>query len=298
MKCHLQFAAAAALLLLAATAAQAQPGMGQPTRLPAAQPLITVNGAGQVSAMPNVVEIDLRTSGAAKLTGDAIVKYRDAKRRTMEAFTELKMENLTIEPQGLAVSSSMNQQQMQMMMQGMTPPTLNLETEFARTLRLRLSKVSDFEELKLMETVGKLLDVAKDSGASVGPTAEQINMGYGESSYMAVRFVLENFDKLEEQAYEKAMADARRRAQRLARLSELELGPVFAVEAFEEDDVNEYLQYQYGYYGGITEDPADHAGDTPRLVSKTFSPVKVSVRLMVQFRVKSPAAAAAAGPGE
>ena len=44
-----------------------------------------------------------------------------------------------------------------------------------------------------------------------------------------VRFVLEDFDKLQEEAYEKAIADARRRAERLAGLSNVELGPIVAV---------------------------------------------------------------------
>ena len=44
-----------------------------------------------------------------------------------------------------------------------------------------------------------------------------------------VRFVLEDFDKLQEEAYEKAIADARARAERLARLSKVELGPIVAI---------------------------------------------------------------------
>ena len=44
-----------------------------------------------------------------------------------------------------------------------------------------------------------------------------------------VRFVLEDFDKLQEEAYEKAIADARARAERLARLSHVELGPIVAI---------------------------------------------------------------------
>ncbi len=44
-----------------------------------------------------------------------------------------------------------------------------------------------------------------------------------------MRFVLEDFDKLQEEAYEKAIADARTRAERLARLSKVELGPIVAI---------------------------------------------------------------------
>ena len=75
----------------------------------------------------------------------------------------------------------------------------------------------------MLQLVAKLLDVAQDAGGKVGP---QNNLNpyyyyrYGhEPEPGLVRFVLDDFDKLEEEAYEKAIADARTRAERLARLS-------------------------------------------------------------------------------
>ena len=63
----------------------------------------TVAGKGQVAAKPDKFEIDLEVSAASELTADAVVKYRDAKRRIHEAFTALKLGNVAVEERGLLV---------------------------------------------------------------------------------------------------------------------------------------------------------------------------------------------------
>ena len=76
----------------------------------------------------------------------------------------------------------------------------------------------------------KLLDVAQDAGGKVGGRHDINPYYYYDSACNQttglVRFVLDDYDKLQEEAYEKAIADARARAERLARLSGVELGPV------------------------------------------------------------------------
>src|SRR5258708_2191157 len=57
---------------------------------------ITVFGTAEVRARPNMVEIDLRAASKAELTEDAIIKYRDVKKRTLESFAGLKMDNLKV----------------------------------------------------------------------------------------------------------------------------------------------------------------------------------------------------------
>ena len=58
---------------------------------------ISVYGTGETSAKPDLVEISLRANASAELTADALVKYRDTKRRTLEAFEKLKLEKLEVE---------------------------------------------------------------------------------------------------------------------------------------------------------------------------------------------------------
>src|SRR5581483_627799 len=63
----------------------------------------TVSGKGAVAAKPNRMEIDLLVASASELTADAIVKYRDAKRRLQDAFRDLKLDNVAVEERGLLV---------------------------------------------------------------------------------------------------------------------------------------------------------------------------------------------------
>ena len=68
--------------------ARAPGASAQITYMPGARSTdgIAVYGTGELSARPNMVEIDLHVSGKAELTGDALVKYRDSKKRVLEAL--------------------------------------------------------------------------------------------------------------------------------------------------------------------------------------------------------------------
>ena len=67
----------ALLVPLSAGGQEAQPSNGDG---------ITVSGSGEVKSKPNVVEISATVSGDAELAADAIVKYRDTKRRGLKAI--------------------------------------------------------------------------------------------------------------------------------------------------------------------------------------------------------------------
>jgi uncharacterized protein YggE len=88
-----------------------------------------------------------------------------------------------------------------------------------------------------------------------------------------VRFVIEDFGKLEEEAYEKAVADARARAGRLARLSRVELGPIVAIREIA-------VPGDRGA-GGDDELPRK------RLETSKFQEIPVRVELLVRFQVSA-----------
>src|SRR5262245_19906819 len=79
---------------------------------------IAVSGTGELSAKPTMVEIDLHLSGKAELTGDALVKYRDAKKRTIEALDKLKLKELSTDEMALTISAGTSVEQQQRMMNG------------------------------------------------------------------------------------------------------------------------------------------------------------------------------------
>jgi len=247
---------------------------------------ITVFGAADVIAKPDLVEISMRATANAELTADAIVKYRDAKRRILEGFDKLKLEKLKIEEIGVSLTNHTAAEAMQMAMRGMvdTNAAAKSKVEIASSLQLRVSGIKDQSIEQVMETVGKLLDAAKDSGAEIGPSAADINMAwrYGQQANSAlVRFVVLDLNELREKAYESAVADARSRAERLAKLNGIRVGEVLSVQEVQVS----------GDEGGYTTTPwgqvvASHSKlNEPKITSDTFAEIPFRVKLMVRFGI-------------
>ncbi|HEV2968800.1 MAG TPA: SIMPL domain-containing protein [Pirellulales bacterium] len=208
---------------------------------------ITVTGKGEIVAKPDVVEIKLRIAGSAELTDDAIVKHRDARDRVLKAFEALKLDNLKADDLNLNVHSATSREQAQMIFRGNVPNT-PAQIEVSSAVRVRLSGIDKTPPDELMKSIGKLLDTAKDSGAAVGPSDEEVAMAsrYGRTTTSTmVRFVVSAAEATREQAYQKAVDDARQRAERLAKLHSSKLGPVLSVqEAFVSSDNISTVQQQ------------------------------------------------------
>lgn len=263
-------------------------------RLPVAQRTsggITVRGTGQVAAMPNRVEIDVAIHGSGPLTDDAITKFREARKRTKDAFAKLKLKNLTVQQTGVSIGGALTAAQIRAMMQGNEQPKGKTNVEVTGSLRLVLTGVDKLGEEQVIATVGRLLDVARDSGSKVGISPAYLRrMGWGgydvgEGKSVATRYVLQAFNKERELAYQRAMDDARRRAERLARLSGRKLGAVrYAAEAEVAGDGDSYTRYQrYAYdQESIGGEPVT---DEPRITTHRYAKIPVRVSLTVQFEL-------------
>jgi len=185
----------------------------------------------------------------------------------------------------LSLSAGGGDAAMQMMMNGMVTDT-KTQVEISSMLRLRLNGIREKKAEEVLEIVGKLLDVAQDSGTSLGPSSAEIQMAYRYgrmSSSQMVRFIVTDLEEIREQAYESAVADARRRAERLARLNGVSLGTVLGVQEIlvSGDDSSTYNVYQP--WSGVATQPS--YADEPQLASDTFSEVPFRVRLMVRFAI-------------
>ena len=66
---------------------------------------IIVSGKGNVSAMPNTVELSTAIIGSAELAGDAVKKFHNNKRRALAALKKLKIKGLTVEGRGMSLMS-------------------------------------------------------------------------------------------------------------------------------------------------------------------------------------------------
>jgi uncharacterized protein len=237
----------------------------------------TVAGKAFTAAKPNSVEIDLEVSAASELTADAIVKYRDAKKRIHDAFGALKLKNIGVDERGLLVDQKGMMQNPYFGWGGMPNTRTKTEVQLTRKLVVKASGIRSMDEDSVLQLVGKLLDVAQDSGGKVGPQNDFNPYYYyrfnQQNSAGLVRFVLDDFDKLQDEAYEKAIADARARAQRLARLSNVELGTIVGVREV-----------------SVPSDRSSGSDDEmprKRLEVSRFQEIPIRVELLVRFSVLS-----------
>ena len=187
--------------------------------------------SAEIKVKPNRFEIELRNHGAAELTSDAIVKFRDHAKRTVSAFEKQKFANVKLEPLGFGVQHEGTGADLTtaMMFGRMPSAPTTPKTEVGRGLRVVATAIDKLPDDDVLILIGKLLDTAKDAGAKVvaapgastgSPSIMRIMYGLPEptSPGPLVTFVVENSEPIRERAYQLAFEQARIRAERMAKL--------------------------------------------------------------------------------
>ncbi len=256
----------------------------------------TVSGKGTAGAKPNRLEIDLEVSAASEMTSDVIVKYRDAKKRLQEAFVTLKLGNVAVEERSLAVAQKGQVFNPYMMD---TPPARRgkVEVQLTRKLVVHCTEIRELDEEALLQLVAKLLDVAQDAGGKVGGQGDfnPYYYRYNTAGSGLVRFIVDDFDVLQEKAYRDAIADARARAGRLAKLSGVDLGPVAGVREVLVPG-EKAASSTMSFYGPPTTE--DDEMPRKRLESARFHEIPIKVELQVRFAAGPPPKALARDGGQ
>jgi uncharacterized protein len=255
----------------------------------AEEPGISVSAIGEAKVKPNRLEIEIKATASAELTGDAVVKYRDALKRTKESFDKLKIDKLELVDRGTNVASSSpgDNQNGPVMRPGMQPSAVKPEVNITKSLRLSVTGIDKLSEEELVGLVAKLLDAAKDAGVSVGSDANSSLMarmnGMSMPSEM-VTFVADDPSAARKQASEDAFRQAKAKAQRLAAMAGSGLGGVLSMEEAagpagnEESLQAKMIELIYGN--------GQKGSDDPRLVSSTLVEMPVRVNLKVRFALE------------
>src|SRR5262249_24455459 len=149
-----------------------------------------------------------------------------------------------------------------------------------------LSDVREMPPEELIKTIGKMLDVAQDSGVSVGPSQSDMlrNVRTGMSSSSPVRFIVSDAAEIREKVYAQAVSDARARANRLATLNQVRLGAVVSIQEVA-NQAPKSLPLNYLYNMLQAEEPDD--GESG--VSATLPGAALKVKLLVRFAIEPPA---------
>ena len=217
------------------------------------------------------------------------MKYRDAKKRLQDAFSTLKMSNVAVEERGLLVDQkgqAFNPYYMD------TPPARKgkVEVQLKRKLVVSVSNIRSMDEEALLQLVAKLLDVAQDAGGKVGGGSDfnPYYYRYNQRGGQLVRFVLDDFDALQEKAYGEAIADARAKATRLAKLCGVELGRVAGIREVVVPGEKASAMGMGYYYDMPASTGTDEEVPRKRLESSKFQEIPVRVELQVRFDLAGP----------
>jgi uncharacterized protein YggE len=246
---------------------------------------ITVTGSGTVKSKPTEVEIGAMVSGEAEITNDAMVKYRDAKKRALAAIEGLKLPNLAVESNGVSVSQALDPNAQQMMMQGRAGNVGKPKVQTSESLKITIKSIDANATDKLMDTVMKVIDTGRDAGLQIGPPVptnyyqmqQMMNSGQGQTM---LQFKIGDPSAQKDKAYKMAMDDAKAKAQRLAELAGVKLGKIISVQDSVpvKSDNSNMMAMMYGYGGGVQTDPSD-------LTSQMLADISLKVTLTVQFEI-------------
>jgi uncharacterized protein YggE len=210
---------------------------------------ISVQGLGEATARPSQVEIPVSIGGDSELASDALVKFRDSKRKAAAAIDALKNPDLAIVSDGISFNTPIDSNAQLMMQRGQSVPA-GQKVQVLEAGRLVLSNTDKMESDALLEKVLKIIDVAKDAGFVVGPSNIQniYEQRTGQQPTL-VTFKLPDAGNLRDKAFKAAIEDAKAKGQKIAEVSGVKLGRILSITqmgAGSDSTTNSVLQMIYG----------------------------------------------------
>ena len=250
---------------------------------------ISVVGVASAQVKPSVIEIGATLSAEGELANDARVKERDARQKVIDAM-KAKAPEVTLEFRGVSVNPvfdasaiAMARQQQIMIQNGMVVQAQQMQNDVPRRygvteqVRVVLKDADKLETGKLVETVLRLIDTARDSGLTIGQLNINNVTSYSSTSISPPPPLIvcrsANDAGVREQAYKAAIEDARKKATALAEISGVKIGKVVGIEEMESPPQ--------------TPQPGPVTQKTPEatISSELLGELSMNVRLGVRFEI-------------
>jgi len=195
-----------AVVFFGAQFSSAQPNVAASTSAPDPNHVITVVGQGTVKATPDIVRVDLGVEVYAATAKEAMTEASGRMEAILKTLQELKIAKQDIQTSNYSINFERNYEA------GSLPETSRSEPGEP----LGRYRVSNMVQVTIrdLDMTGQVIEAAVDAGAN--------NM-------WGFTFAVDNPAPLESAARSKAMADARARAEELAKLAGVELGGVMTI---------------------------------------------------------------------
>jgi len=253
---------------------------------------LSVSGTGESAARPDTAVLMAHVVGEAKLAEDAVVKWRDAKRRAMKAIDSLEIDGLDVTETGLAIRTQYDQQQINNLRRqpgsGNPTPDSIVATE---GLRISLTGIEAMTSEQVLEKLLQVVSVSEDSGLSIGQDAMTV-VRYGYNTQFGVfTFAVTDPADAIAGARDAAIADARSQAELLAEAAGVRIGKVIAVNqsvSHRSTNASPYPQAQQA------EVVAARGVGVP-MVTDAMGTIPVAVRVNLTYAIE-PAEPASAEP--
>ena len=241
---------------------------------------------------PDRAVLMVAVSGSGEEPQDAMVKFRDNRRRAIEALQAVPVDGLTVEPQGVGLSYMYDQQELNQMRNGqanaVTPTPKIIVSESLRVLLPNLNSYED--EDALVAAMQQVVSAVRDQGLGLGqnPTAEMASYNYGYNAQPQALFTFESTGTEDRKAAARheAVEDARRTAEETAALIGATLGPIVSFS----ENVNvpaENTTDMYGNRRGYNHmgQPVTPVGEDA-ITSTLLGPATVQVTVNLRFAIK------------
>ncbi|MEM7394999.1 MAG: SIMPL domain-containing protein [Verrucomicrobiota bacterium] len=273
-----------ASLISTTTFAQNWMGLG------AASEGVTTVGKGRATATITTAEITGLIESQAELAGDAMVKFKGAKRRALDAVKNLEIENLSVKEGGISVAQSGGNEQMMMqrMMGGAGGAAPKPQVQVAEKVTLVVTGIDKMDDVTRVNTLARIIDAGTDAGLLFGSSGSksimEMQMGMNKPPNI-ITYVSPDADAVTLKATELAVAEARKKANEMAKLSGVTLGKVVSVTSGGDLGQSMYNGYNnmWQMMFGMTQ--KDEEGEN-RLISAVHQPIPVEVTVSMSFEIK------------
>lgn len=231
-------------------------------------PGLTVTGEAVVSREPSFSRVSFRISGQAEEAKDAITKTREKLDKMLAALKEggTAEGDITVNPPSMATGQGDAQAAMQAMMRGRGGEEATPMVTVAIGIDVRVPWTSGTAPLTELEKIAAVLDKVSEAGADNGvANAREMYAMYGVSTEglgpanPQVSFHVGDEASLRDEAYGKAVDDARARAEALAAKLGRKLGGIVRASVTDgppgdgsNNDAAAYLRMIYGAQRGAT----------------------------------------------